>query len=59
MDLQPSDSDWIEKAVVADEIREGAWVEIRWLPDRELQLRCIGENRFRVTASRISLETAP
>lgn len=52
MGLQPSDSDWIEKAVVADEIREGTWVEIRWMPDRKLKLHCIGENRFRVTESR-------
>ena len=52
MDLHPSDSDWIEKAVCGDEIREGSLVEVRWLPDRELQLCCIGENRFRVTESR-------
>ena len=52
MGLLPSDSDWIEKAVNADEIREGALVEVRWLPDRELQLCCISENRFHVTESR-------
>ena len=51
MGLQPSDSDWVEKAVCADEIREGATVEVHWLPDRELRLLCIGENRFRVTQS--------
>ena len=52
MGLQPSDSDWTEKAVSADEIREGASVEVQWLPDREITLHCIGENRFRVTESR-------
>ena len=52
MGLQPSDSDWTEKAVSADEIREGASVEVQWLPDREITLLCIGENRFRVTESR-------
>ena len=51
MGLQPSDSDWTEKAVSADEIREGSFVEVQWLPDREIRLRCIGENRFRVTES--------
>ena len=52
MGLQPSDSDWTEKAVSADEIREDASVEVQWLPDREITLHCIGENRFRVTESR-------
>ena len=52
MGLQPSDSDWVEKSVCADEIREGSTVEAAWLPDRELTLLCIGENRFRVTESR-------
>jgi len=52
MGLQPSDSDWTEKAVSADEIREGTSVEVQWLPDREITLLCIGENRFRVTESR-------
>lgn len=52
MGLQPSDSDWTEKAVSADEIREGSFVEVQWLPDREITLLCIGENRFRVTESR-------
>ena len=51
MGLQPSDSDWIEKAVCADEIRENAVVEVHWLPDREIKLLCVGENRFRVTES--------
>lgn len=51
MGLQPSDSDWTEKAVSADEIREGSFVEVQWLPDREITLLCIGENRFRVTES--------
>lgn len=49
--LQPSDSDWTEKAVCADEIRDGAIVELQWLPDREIKLLCIGENRFRVMES--------
>ena len=49
--VQPSDSDWAEKAVSADEIREGAIVELQWLPDRKMKLLCIGENRFRVTES--------
>lgn len=49
--LQPSDSDWTEKAVCADEIREGASVEVQWLPDRKITMLCIGENRFRVTES--------
>lgn len=52
MGMQPSDSDWSEKAVCADEIREGASVEVQWLPDRKIILLCIGENRFRVTESR-------
>ena len=52
MGLQPSDSDWVEKSVCADEIREGSFVEVQWLPDREITLLCIGENRFRVTESR-------
>jgi hypothetical protein len=51
MGIQPSDSDWTEKAVYADEINEGALVEIQWLPDRKLRLQCIGENRFLVTES--------
>ena len=42
----------MEKAFFADEIREGSIVEASWLPDRHLALRCIGENRFRVTESR-------
>ena len=50
--LQPSDSDWIEKAVSADEIKEGTSIEVQWLPDREITLLCIGENRFLVTESR-------
>ena len=52
MGVQPADSDWVEKSVCADEIREGSIVEAAWLPDRELTLLCIGENRFRVTESR-------
>ena len=52
MGVQPSDSDWVERAVSADEIRKGAIVEVQWLPDREITLLCIGENRFRVTGSR-------
>ena len=50
--IQPVESDWMEKAFFADEIREGSIVEASWLPDRHLALRCIGENRFRVTESR-------
>ncbi len=50
--MQPVESDWMEKAFFADEIREGSIVEASWLPDRHLALRCIGENRFRVTESR-------
>jgi len=49
---QPVESDWMEKAFFADEIREGTTVEASWLPDRHLALLCIGENRFRVTESR-------
>ena len=52
MGVQPADSDWVEKSVCADEIREESTVEAAWLPDRELTLLCIGENRFRVTESR-------
>lgn len=52
MGLQPADSDWMEKSVCADEIREGSIVEAVWLPNREMRLLCIGENRFRVTESR-------
>lgn len=52
MGLQPSDSDWAEKAVCADEIKEGAVVEVCWLPNREIHLLCTGENHFRVTESR-------
>lgn len=48
---QPIESDWVEKAFFADEIREGTCVEASWFPDRHLVLRCIGENRFRVTKS--------
>ena len=50
--MQPVESDWMEKAFFADEIREGSIVEASWLPDRHLALRCIGENRFRVTENR-------
>jgi len=48
---QPVESDWIEKAFFADEIREGTTVEASWFPNRHLVLLCIGENRFRVTQS--------
>lgn len=48
MGLQPSDSDWTEKSVSADEIKEGDFVETSRLPDRRLKLSCIGENRFSV-----------
>jgi hypothetical protein len=51
MGIQPSDSDWTEKAVYADEVNEGTTVEIHWLPDRKLRLQCIGENRFLVIES--------
>jgi len=51
MGMQPSDSDWVERAVSADEIRKGAIVEVQWLPDRKIKLLCYGENRFRVTES--------
>lgn len=51
MGILPSESDYIEKAVCADEIKEGSSVEIQWLPDRKLRLQCIGENRFLVTDS--------
>lgn len=50
--VQPVESDWIEKAFFADEIREGTTVEVSWLPDRHLSLLCIGENKFSVTGSR-------
>ena len=48
---QPVESDWIEKAFFADEIREGTTVEASWFPNRHLVLLCIGENRFLVTQS--------
>lgn len=48
---QPVESDWVEKAFFADEIRKGSLVEASWFPDRHLVLRCIGENRFLVTQS--------
>lgn len=48
---QPVESDWMEKAFFADEIREGTSVEASWLPNRHLVLLCIGENSFRVTQS--------
>jgi hypothetical protein len=51
MGVQPADSDWVEKAVCADEIKEGSTVEAEWLPDRKIKLLCIGENRFRVMES--------
>lgn len=51
MGVQPSDSDWVEKAVCADEIKTGSIIEAEWLPDRKLQLLCIGEDHFRVTES--------
>ena len=51
MGVQPADSDWVEKSVCADEIREGSTVEVSWLLNREIELLCIGENRFRVTES--------
>ena len=47
----PIESDWMEKAFFADEIREGAFVEASWLPNRHIVLLCIGENKFRVTES--------
>lgn len=49
--IQPVESDWVEKAFFADEIREGSFVEASWFPDRHIVLQCIGENRFRVTQS--------
>ena len=49
--MQPVESDWMEKAFFADEIREGTFVEASWLPNRHLVLQCIGENKFRVTES--------
>ena len=49
--IQPVESDWVEKAFFADEIREGSYVEASWFPDRHLVLQCIGENRFLVTQS--------
>ena len=49
--IQPIESDWVEKAFFADEIREGTSVEASWFPDRHIVLRCVGENRFRVTKS--------
>lgn len=49
--IQPVESDWVEKAFFADEIREGSSVEASWFPDRHIVLRCIGENRFKVTKS--------
>lgn len=49
--IQPIESDWVEKAFFADELREGTFVEASWFPDRHLVLKCIGENRFRVTES--------
>ena len=49
--MQPVESDWIEKAFFADEIREGTTVEASWLPNRHIALLCIGENKFRVTES--------
>ena len=52
MGVQPVDSDWVEKSVCADEIRVGSTIEAAWLPDREIRLLCIGENRFRVSESR-------
>ena len=52
MGMQPADSDWVEKSVCADEIRDGSTIEAAWLPDREIRLLCIGENRFRVLESR-------
>lgn len=51
MGMQPVDSDWVERSVCADEIREGSTIEAAWLPNREIVLLCIGENRFRVTES--------
>lgn len=51
MGIQPADSDWVEKSVCADEIREGSTIEALWLPNREIRLLCIGENRFRVMES--------
>lgn len=51
MGVQPADSDWVEKSVCADEIKEGSRVDASWLPDREIRLFCIGENRFRVIES--------
>lgn len=50
--MQPVESDWMEKAFFADEIRLGEIVEVSWLPDRHLTLLCVGENRFRVTESK-------
>ena len=49
--IQPIESDWVEKAFFADEIREGDFVEASWFPNRHIVLCCIGENRFRVTKS--------
>ena len=49
--IQPVESDWVEKAFFADEIREGSFVEASWFPDRHIVLQCIGENSFRVTQS--------
>ena len=46
--MQPVESDWMEKAFFADEIREGTTVEASWLPNRHIALLCISENKFRV-----------
>ena len=51
MGVHPADSDWVEKAVCADEIKEGSIIEAEWMPDRKIKLLCIGENRFRVIDS--------
>ena len=51
MNLEPGDSEWNETCIHADEIRIDETVTITWLPNRQLTLRCIGNETFEVSSS--------
>lgn len=46
--IVPSDSEWSNEGLYADEIRIGESVIVEWLPNRLMELKCIGNETFRV-----------
>lgn len=51
MNLEPGDSEWNDTCIHADEIRRNESVTVTWLPNRQLTLRCIGDETFEVSSS--------